>query len=278
MHASAGDHAPPERPSKLAEGREAEIFDWGERRVLRLYRDPAQRERADRELLALAAVRTALACAPAPYGRMDWNGRPGLLLERLDGEGLLAEMQRRPWRAWALAKLSGRVHAEVNAVRAPFELPELRSEIRRRITALNDVPVALCESALAVLERLPDGDALCHGDFHPDNVLLCGNGPAVIDWPNATRGDACGDFARSSLMFRVGSLPPGTPRLVRWGRWIGGSTFLRGYAAGYGETLRFDPALFRRWQFVRAVDRFADGIPEEREGLLRAADRLQRAL
>ena len=71
---------------------------------------------------------------------MHWDGRPGILMERLDGRGLFAEIQRRPWRAWSLAKLSGRVHANLNAVRAPAELPGLRNEVRRRIEELCDVP------------------------------------------------------------------------------------------------------------------------------------------
>ena len=267
-----------ERLAKIAEGRQAEIFDWGDGRVLRLYRDPAARDLADRELLALAAVRSAVSFAPAPHGRMDWEGRPGILVERLDGRGLLAEIQRRPWRAWELARLTGRVHAGVNAVRAPAELPELRKEIRRRIEGVDQIPGELRAAALEELDRLADGDALCHGDFHPDNVLLCRAGPAVIDWPWATRGDPCGDFARTALMMRVGAIPPGTPALIRWFHWTGRGLFLRAYAAGYEETMRYDPEAVRRWQFVRAVDRFADRIPEERPPLLRAAERLRCSL
>jgi Ser/Thr protein kinase RdoA (MazF antagonist) len=35
--------------------------------------------------------------------------------------------------------------------------------------------------ALERLNQLPDGDALCHGDYHPDNVLMTRNGPIIID-------------------------------------------------------------------------------------------------
>jgi hypothetical protein len=155
---------------------------------------------------------------------MQWEGRPGILMQRLDGHGILAEIQRRPWRAWALATLCGRVHADVNGIRAPENLPDQKRR-KRRIESLADVPSALRTAVLRELDRLPDGEALCHGDFHPDNVMLCSTGPAVIDWPNATRGDACGDFARSSVMMRVGAIPPGAPRLIRGdiGRAVGSS-------------------------------------------------------
>jgi aminoglycoside phosphotransferase (APT) family kinase protein len=148
----------------------------------------------------------------------------------------------------------------------------------RRIEGEASIPEPLRATALAELVRLPDGDALCHGDFHPDNILLCPEGPAVIDWPNATRGDPCADFARTTVMLRVGSLPPGTPALIRWGSRPGRGLFRRVYASGYTQTRRYEERTLRRWQFVRAVDRFADGIPEERAALEREARELRRGL
>jgi aminoglycoside phosphotransferase (APT) family kinase protein len=264
------------QPTKIAEGREAEIFSWGDREVLRLYRDPKAGERADREMIALHAAHAALPGVPAPLGRIDWNGRPGILMQRLDGRGILAELQRRPWRVWALATLAGRVHAELNGLRAPASLPELRSELRRRIVGVERMPRELRVAALGELERLPDGDALCHGDFQPDNVLLCSSGPVVIDWSNAARGDPCGDFARTMLVMRLGSLPPGAPPLIRLAQ-RGRGLFAYAYAAAYEKTRRYDDEHMRRWQLVRTVDRLADEITEERDALFRAADRLSRA-
>jgi aminoglycoside phosphotransferase (APT) family kinase protein len=262
-------------PTKIAEGREAEIFEWDAHTVLRLYRDAGAHDRAERELAAMSAVRGALPCVPIPHGRLDWQGRPGLLMERLDGRGVLAEIQRRPWRVWRLARLCGRVHADVNRLRAPAALPELKALLRRRLEDAPRTPDALRAAALAELARLPDGEALCHGDFQPDNVLLCAAGPAVIDWPHAARGDPCADFARTALMMRVGSLAPGAPWLIRWGQWVGRDLFHRAYVAGYTEAARYDADAVRRWQFVRAVERLADEIPEERADLLREAARLR---
>jgi aminoglycoside phosphotransferase (APT) family kinase protein len=263
-------------PTRLAEGREAEIFAWAEGEVLRLYRDPQAHDRADREMAALAAVRSALPHVPAPHGRMDWRGRPGILMQRLDGHGVLSEIQRRPWRVWALARLCGRVHADLNRVRAPAQLPGLREVLRARIEATEAIPLELRRAALDELGSLPDGDALCHGDFQPDNVLLCRTGPVVIDWSNAACGDPCGDFARTALMMQLGSLAPGSPPLIRWGSGIGRGFFTRAYLAGYRETTRYEDGAVSRWKLVRAVERLADGIPEERASLLRAAERLRR--
>ncbi|TMA37195.1 MAG: aminoglycoside phosphotransferase family protein, partial [Deltaproteobacteria bacterium] len=44
-----------------------------------------------------------------------------------------------------------------------------------------------------MLETLPDGDQLCHGDMHPGNIMLSRRGPMVIDWTNARRGHPAAD-------------------------------------------------------------------------------------
>ncbi|MEI7028179.1 aminoglycoside phosphotransferase family protein [Paenibacillus sp. y28] len=63
------------------------------------------------------------------------------------------------------------------------------------------------------LDGLPDGSCLCHGDFHPDNVLI-GEQNWVIDWMTATVGNPAGDVARTLLLFRFGTLPDGAPKSV----------------------------------------------------------------
>jgi aminoglycoside phosphotransferase (APT) family kinase protein len=73
----------------LGEGREAETLAWGEGRVLRLLKDPSRTDRLERELAALTAARRGGAPVPAVYGRETVNGRPGLVIERVEGPDLL---------------------------------------------------------------------------------------------------------------------------------------------------------------------------------------------
>ncbi|KAA8746258.1 phosphotransferase family protein [Paenibacillus sp. UASWS1643] len=46
---------------------------------------------------------------------------------------------------------------------------------------------------------LPDQQQICHGDFHPDNVMLSEAGDQywVTDWMTGMSGDPAGDVARS---------------------------------------------------------------------------------
>src|SRR5262249_24371676 len=85
-------------------------------------------------------------------------------------------------------------------------LPRVGGMLGKRATTVGKLTQAQRRVILRVLETLPDADALCHGDYHPDNVLLSARGPLVIDWENAALGDPLADVARTLLLFRTSFL------------------------------------------------------------------------
>ena len=97
----------------------------------------------------------------------------------------------------ALARLHARIHDQ-----PARQLGCLKSRLATRIsgTALLDEP--LKQILLGRLADMPDGDRLCHGDFHPINVLGQNSLPMVIDWPDASCGDPAADVCRSYLLLK----------------------------------------------------------------------------
>jgi aminoglycoside phosphotransferase (APT) family kinase protein len=61
--------------------------------------------------------------------------------------------------------------------------------------------------AEATLDALPRGTSVCHGDFHPGNVVMSERGPVVIDWLTASRGNPVADVARTLLLATDAALP-----------------------------------------------------------------------
>lgn len=56
---------------------------------------------------------------------------------------------------------------------------------------------------IAMLDRLDsNADNLCHGDFHPLNILYDGEKHWIIDWVNATAGSPLADACRTYLIFK----------------------------------------------------------------------------
>lgn len=254
---------------KIAEGAEAEIFAWNGGNVLRLFRTGREDGTLAHEEAAMRAGRAALPLVPAIVGRVDVDGRPGLVMERVDGPDLITLLSRKPWLMWRAGTISGDVHAQLHDVVAPPSLASLHDRGRLRL-ASPLVPEHARLAALREIESLPDGDRLLHGDFHPGNILMSACGPVVIDWPNTTRGDPHADVARTLMMVRGGVLPPGTPLVARLGAALARKMIVPSYLRAYRRRHQLDPELLRRWTIVNLAIRFAENLPGERESLLRS--------
>lgn len=255
---------------KVGEGREAELFAWEDGRVLRLLRRQGGREQLEREAAAMRAALSAGVRAPEAFEVVEVEGRPGLVMERVDGPDLLTEIGRRPWILFGAARVSSRFHAQLHGVRAPADVLDLRTKVRRGIEQGGALPRELAERALSLLEGLPDGEALCHGDFHPANLLMASDGPVLIDWANVSRGEPTADVARTMMIVRLGEPPPGTSPVVRLLALVGRRVLLSTYLRAYRAERALDEEALGRWEYVRAAERLAaERIPEEESKLLR---------
>jgi aminoglycoside phosphotransferase (APT) family kinase protein len=253
---------------KIAEGREAEIYEWEPGTVLRLFRDARAAASIAYERAAMEAVRAVVPLVPAVLGVTEVMGRPGIIMQRIDGPDLLTIISKKPWTVWRAGRITGEVHARLHSVLAPSSIPPLRERAERFRGGTERVPAHIAEWALRQFAEMPDGDRLLHGDFHPANILMGPSGPAVIDWPNVTRGNPDADLGRTLLMIRMGSLPPGSPLVIRIGASVARSLLERSYLRAYRRARDVDMGVVERWAKVRAADRLQDGIPEERETLL----------
>lgn len=200
-----------DRAELIGQGFCADVYAWGEGRVLKLFHGPAAPERAAREFAATQAVHAAGLPVPVAYEVTEVGGRAGIVFERIRGVSLFDHTQARPWKLFAVIRRTAELHADIHRHAAPAGLPSLRDLIAARVEQ-SDAPQADKQAARDRLASLPDGPALCHGDFHPGNVLLGPRGPVVIDWSSAGRGHPLGDVASTSHLMRTAALPP-------WSAW-----------------------------------------------------------
>jgi aminoglycoside phosphotransferase (APT) family kinase protein len=252
----------------VGRGRTATVYAWDEGQVVKLFHPDARPGQAELESGIAEAITAAGLPAPRYLGRVDVDGRPGLVFERVQGPSLFALMGRQPWRMLALAAAFARVHAAVHARSA--DLPGQRDYLRRQIGLIEELPERVRAGALEILDGLPDGDRACHGDFHPDNVLLTRSGPVVLDWITARKGVPATDVARTLPVLRDAVLPDDVPptkalafnalrRLFAWG-------YLRRYQALTG----FDASQMAAWRVPLIVARLRENVPAREKAKLLA--------
>ena len=199
----------------LAVGREAEVFLQPDGTVLKLMRDPRDQWRVDREAAALEALSAGAPITPELVDVVTVDDRPGIVMKRIEGDDLLVRLGRWPLAVLKAGKTLAEAHAPIHDVIAPSSLPDLNADLRLRIETAEPLSGELRERALAILEGLPQGDRLCHGDLHLGNLIGSWGKPAIIDWGDACRGEPVADVARTELLQRLGSPPPGAALAIR---------------------------------------------------------------
>src|SRR5687767_6388770 len=200
----------------IGKGLTAQVYAWGDGRVLKHFESWRPAEKVEKEFRITRAVHAAGLPTPAAYEMIEVEGRKGIVFERINGPSMFEQVTARPWKLFAAARRLAELHAQLHAVKAPIELPTMREQIAGWIDAAAELPDAEKEQLRKRLAALPDGDALCHGDFHPANILQSSGGPVIIDWSAASRGHPLGDVARTSHLFTFAELPEESPRFIKW--------------------------------------------------------------
>ena len=117
---------------------------------------------------------------PQVYDCVDQSIR----MEYLQGESLGDLMQRHPLRVW------GYMTTMVT--------------LQKRLHALSIDGLPLLQERYPGHTARVTGRSLCHGDFHPYNLLLVKKELYVIDWMDASIGNPMMDVARTFLLIRYG--------------------------------------------------------------------------
>jgi len=246
----------------IALGRTAEVYAWEEGQVLKLFQDWFSADGVQYEARIARAVHAAGLPVPAVGEVVEIEGRLGLIYERVDGVSMGEILAAKPWMLPRFARLLAELHADMHASSIAPDLPSQHQRLEDKIRAAEALPPDLREAALRALGQMPDGDQLCHGDFHPGQVLMTSRGPVIIDWIDAARGNPLADVARSSVIML--GRGPSVPWLLRAAaRWF--------HAVYLNRYFRLRPGGRQQsaaWRPIVAAARLSENIPELQDWLL----------
>lgn len=250
----------------IAKGRTAELYDWDAEHVLKLYHTWCPPNWVEHEARVARVIAEAGIPTPAAGEVVEIDGRRGIVYQRVTGISMLDDLRQRPWLLLRHARSLADLQAQFHRLTVPG-LHAGRDSLRHSISRTPHLPEAQRAQVLNALETLPDGQALCHGDFHPGNVLISARGPVVIDWMTASLGSPWADVARSSLLLTVGVKAAGD--MVNPAIRLLSGQFHRSYLNRYRSLVPDGQAELARWQPVVAAARLDEQIEPERSALLR---------
>jgi len=169
--------------------------------AVKLYVD-APIDEADNEAARQQFAYNAGLPVPAVYGiRKLENNSVALDMEYIAGQPLMQPGMDRDNRSRAIQVLVN-LQCEVHKVHAS-NLPKLTDRLAWRIKTAQYLDEPQKGDLLSLLHFMDGGfDNLCHGDFHPLNILYDGSKHWIIDWVDAAAGNPLADACRTYLIFK----------------------------------------------------------------------------
>jgi len=255
----------------LARGRTADVYEWDENHVLKLFHNWFELENIEYEMKIARAVHASGVKSPVVGDLIQVEGRNGLIYERVDGESMLEIFQRKPWKVTSYSRTLARLHAEIHERVFDVDVPHQHTNLHNKINHVDALSSSLKNSLLDSLNSLPKGDRVCHGDFHPANVLISGNDATIIDWIDASRGNPLAEVARTTIILLGSANTSQVPNpFIKMFVKLFHATYLREYfrlrPQGMDE--------YHLWLPIIAAARLAEGIPELKRWLVKQAEKL----
>jgi len=198
----------------IGRGRIAEVFTWGDDQVLKLFYEGQAMDWIMEEARISRLVYETGVATPSVGDVIAIDDRHGIIYGRWYGTSMLTEISSKPWKVFQSARMLAKLHASMHEKKVN-NLPSQRQNLQHSIRSVSALTSQKKDAILKVLDNLPDDHVLCHGDFHPDNVVVSAHDAMVIDWTTASQGNPLADAARTSLILQMGELPPGTPALIQ---------------------------------------------------------------
>jgi Ser/Thr protein kinase RdoA (MazF antagonist) len=237
----------------LATGNVAEVFEFGSR-VVKLYRLAEAKQVVLREAANHAAVEELGLPVPRLQSVLQIAGRWGIVFDRVDQPSFAEKMRRNPGLVAhyleTLAQLQARIHGY-----PAHRLANLKLRLATNIERARLLEEPRRHVLLSRLADMPNGDRLCHGDFHPINVLGQASDPIVIDWPDATCGDPAADACRSYLLLKLHAEEIADP-----------------YLDAYCRSAAVPRVRILDWLPYVAAARLAENVPDDLDRLRKIAD------
>lgn len=141
---------------------------------------------------------------PKVYGVETFLGQTSVIMDQVRGKNLLDIALEDPKKTGECLDKVVEMQIAMHTVTVGIFRP-LKMVLGANIAISPGLAPEEKERLGAMLSELPDGLAICHGDFHGGNILFDGQSYMIIDWAEVACGAPAGDACRTYMDYYMGS-------------------------------------------------------------------------
>lgn len=131
------------------------------------------------------------------------DNRWAIVSEKIEGKTISELMKEDPENIDKYLNLFVDMQLVILENKVPL-LNRIKEKFTRKLENATNIDENTKYELLQRLHGMKNHHKLCHGDYHPSNVIVRENGSVyVIDWAHVTQGNASADAARTYLLFSI---------------------------------------------------------------------------
>ncbi|QAA32361.1 aminoglycoside phosphotransferase family protein [Clostridium manihotivorum] len=213
----------------LGSGGSSEVYAYTEDKIVKLYYEGYLKDNVVWEFEKTKNAGDQGLPAPKVYEMIEHDGRYGIVMERIDGTSFMDcmyqfiinfegreitgnEVNQSPEMNYVI-KETARLLYNLHCTKADL-MDTMSSSMTRMVENNTYLTSEEKDYVKNMIDALPQGDYVCHGDPNPGNIIKTNDTTRLIDWVSCVNGHPLYDLAEYILMFEYGELPPDTPAYI----------------------------------------------------------------
>lgn len=186
-------------------GNTATVYVWEEDKVLKLFYQGYSKKAVEKEFHNAKAISNMDFAKPKAYEIIFCEERMGIIYDRVKGKSLL-DWVIKTGDVQGCAVYMAKLHKAIIRNRIN-NVPNYKEFLEYSILNAPSANSKKQKEVMQMLDKLQDGNTLCHGDFHPGNIFISDGNAIVIDFMNVCHGDFLYDVARTVFLVEYTPVP-----------------------------------------------------------------------
>lgn len=185
----------------IGKGHTASVYEWEESKVLKLFNQGYSDEAIIKEYHNALAINHMKFSKPKAYKIISFKNKQGILYDKVNGE-ILTNWSLKTSDVQNCAIYMANLHKAILQNKTT-NVPNYKDFL------INQIPAHYTyrKNLIQAINKLPDGNTLCHGDFHPGNIIISGEDTYAIDFMNMCHGNYLYDIARTVFLVEYTPIP-----------------------------------------------------------------------
>lgn len=250
---------------KIGSGGTAEVYAYEADKIAKVFHDNIPDDAINQEFMVSKLISTVDIRTPKMYELIESAKERGYIAERIFGRSMLDYIMKQKGDINELLHQFTSTHYQLhnlsfNNILDPSVNTKLLSThewLKQRISWTNDLTENEKNEIYEELDALPDGNSICHNDYHPDNLIITkdSNEICIIDWCDVSFGNPLADVARTILVFSTTVLPPELPLEIQSMLLEGKKLMKELYVEEYSSLSNMDLIELEKWIPIVAASR-----------------------